>query len=38
MLVENDLTLVLSPSEQMEGENGGGETEEADLGDELDSE
>ena len=35
---ENDLMLGFSPSEQIEGENGGGESEEADLGDELDSE
>ena len=35
---ENDLMLGFSPSEQIEGEKGGGESEEADLGDELDSE
>ena len=35
---ENDLMLGFSPSEQVEGEKGGGESEEADLGDELDSE
>ena len=35
---ENDLMLVCSPPEQIVGEKGGGESEEADLGDELDSE
>ena len=35
---ENDLMLGFFTSEQIEGEKGGGERDEADLGDELDSE